>query len=247
MASKRASSRGKTVPTPVPITPTPTPTVDPNDDPNVQNITYTKDDVRTFTATYIISNFDNPNHHDPDDSDDSDDSDDVFPNPISLKGLPNLPGNHCFLNCALQTIVLLAQLGPLKFIIDDWDTIKSHRWLCGSSLGDDSDSDSDTGRSRRRSSRIINPFVALFEIILINIEGSIRAKKEDVTKGLYYLQQITANTFYKLPDTKSSNGQYDARIAKSPSAQQFGDPTLVFYWLYDCFLVMSGVYSSYKY
>jgi hypothetical protein len=241
MASKRASSRGKTVPTPVPSTPTPTPTptVDPNDDPNVQNITYTKDDVRTFTATYIISNFDNPNHHDPDDSDD-----DVFPNPISLKGLPNLPGNHCFLNCALQTIVWLAQLGPLKFIIDDWDTIKNHRWLnCG--LGDDSENESDT--IRRRSSRIINPFVALFEIILINIEGSIRAKKEDVTKGLYYLQQITANTFCKLPDTKSSNGQYDARIAKLPSAQQFGDPTLVFYWLYDCFLVMSGVYSSYKY
>ena len=114
MASKRASSRGKTVPTSVPSTPTPT--VDPNDDPNVQNITYVKD-VRKFTATYIISNFDNPNHHDPDDSDDSDDSDDAFPNPISLKGLPNHPGNHCFLNCALQTIVWLAQLGHLNSLL----------------------------------------------------------------------------------------------------------------------------------
>ena len=144
-----------------------------DDDPYVTLFEYTgKDDVQKFIATYIISN----NDEDEDEDEDEDKEEDAIKqNSISLKGLPNYPGNHCFLNCALQTVVWLAQLGPLRFIIDDWATIVTHHWLSGLS-GDDGENVT----RKRRSTRIKHPFVKLFEMLLINKDNKEKVEKVDV-------------------------------------------------------------------
>lgn len=188
-----------------------------NNDPNV---------TRKFEGTdligYIISSkpktIPNTDDLDSDNSDSDDSADDAEDISITLKALPNgtptRGGNQCFLNTALQAIAWLAHLGTLQFIFDNWVIIKSHPWLF--------DEDGSTGG---------RTFIKLFEKLLINVKADTTSKitRTEVSQALYHLQQQTAGTPHKLEN-----------LLEDTVIEKFGDAGVVFFWLYDCLLVMSG-------
>ena len=193
-------------------------------DPNV---------IHEFKGTeligYIIIDAGSENSDDSDSANNSENSDDSDSanNLVILKPLPNATvstsGNQCFLNTALQAIVWLVHLGTFQFISDSWELITTHPWL--------HDEDGSTGGKT---------FIKLFEKLLIEVTADKHDKNAEITRhevshALYHLQQQTAGTPHKLDNLKD-----DTVISKTPSKQGFGDAGVVFFWLYDCLLVMSG-------
>ena len=129
-----------------------------------------------------------------------------------IKPLSN-PKASCFANTALQLLCWLVHQGPLQFIIDDWNTIKTHAYIAP--------------KKKKQ------PFIDLIEKLLFKEAEEPPPTPQEVHSGLCQLDASTQDCNVCWLNT-------GVILSKSPDKQDIQDAHDVFCWLYRCFLFMAG-------
>ena len=130
--------------------------------------------------------------------------------------------NTCFANVALHLICFVAHSGPLRFVLEDWETIKEHADL------------------RRTEGH----FVKLFKKLLID-QGDEGPTIEEVHLGLHELSVNVKELTYseqQISDKEKTTVTVKVHvISKVPITQGFEDAGEVFMWLAEALHILAGI------